>query len=594
MSTRINIRIANERLLQDSERRAAANRQALEDRTQLAKEQQAAEQAAEQAAPEESPSAVPDIRLERRIGAQRRSNSTDPTNPTDPTDPTNPTDPTDLKPYLDPVYIIPQEGPIKGGFTYTVFTGSRGAIFGVTPLVEPGLPSVSTGIVPGHQEAYLQAAYNYQNDLNRVRAITISSGVFLAQTVYVPVADTSSQKRIPVRFDSAPVKNYRNIYSDQLIASFVVDDVLSLIFYRNFNDMYDVVYRTAYDTTAGGLPITVKSNSQTFSVRARATTDCFVVTLNLTTGASTKNNFMFHEYKHIKTLKSVRIESAGYYFWNSYTENIFTKELLTFLSESTYIPNFNFSTLPLFVGTEQQNYNYTHTDNVSDLVPAASVTDFFNPYYYSVLNVKFNNLVYGQPHTLSSFLPYGNPLYTIIPGDTDTYGFIDYPRWEGYNSQTGTRVISAGSFVTADGGFDSTDFEFGMLPNLRRDLLEVSKTTKPANAQQLKQIGYPWPQSFNTYNDKSKFPLNQLDTLRLDSFSDQTRSAFLSSQQPPYIAVAKDPTAPDIQPLEQRYVVNGPWYELGVDFYGTPRAIPFSIRAYSATLRRVMYHIVGV
>jgi hypothetical protein len=48
MSTRINIRIANERLLQDSERRAAANRQALEDRTQLAKEQQAAEQAAEQ------------------------------------------------------------------------------------------------------------------------------------------------------------------------------------------------------------------------------------------------------------------------------------------------------------------------------------------------------------------------------------------------------------------------------------------------------------------------------------------------------------------------------------------------------------------
>jgi hypothetical protein len=72
MSTRIDLSFTDERLLRDSKRRTAANQQALDDRTQTAKEQQAAEQAAEQATPEERLSGVPDLRLERRPSAQRR------------------------------------------------------------------------------------------------------------------------------------------------------------------------------------------------------------------------------------------------------------------------------------------------------------------------------------------------------------------------------------------------------------------------------------------------------------------------------------------------------------------------------------------
>lgn len=590
MSTRIDISFTDERLLRDNKRRTAANQQALDDRTQSAKEQQAAEQAATKATPEERPSGVPDLRLERRPAAQRRKK--------------------DFK--LDPVYVIPEPGPIKGGFTYTVFTGSRGAIFGVTPLVEGGRPSLSTGIVPGHQESFLQARINRVNGVNLVEVESLPG----ANANYTPYTDSPldvtntriegdgakfySRENIadiqindPLGlnsfFEDFAASDYSDIYGDRLVASFIVDDVLNLIFYRSFQDTYDVVYTTAYDTNIGGVPVTRRIKFR-FTVRARVTTDCFVVTLNLSTGASTKSNFMFHEYKHTQTLKCVPfvrpLAGTQYQFWNAYTENIFTTELLTFLSESTHIPNFDFTTLPLFVGTTQENYTHTHTDNVAEITPAAGVTHFRNPLIRSVLNPNYNNLIYGQSHTLISFLPYANPLYAIAPGVGDTYGFINYPRWEGYDSKTSTRVISAGPFASIDGSRVFFYFSLGVY-NIRRDLLEISKTTKPANVQDLKRIGHPWPQSFNTYNDGLVLPLDQSDILILDSFSAQTRSAILSSQALPYVGVAKDETAPNMQPLDQKYVVNGPWFELG-----SSRAIPISNLAFYATLRRVMYRIV--
>ena len=71
MSTNINVSINNDALIKEIQRRAAANQQALNDRSENAKLEQAAEQSAQQTA-EERPSAVPDIRLERRPAAQHR------------------------------------------------------------------------------------------------------------------------------------------------------------------------------------------------------------------------------------------------------------------------------------------------------------------------------------------------------------------------------------------------------------------------------------------------------------------------------------------------------------------------------------------
>jgi hypothetical protein len=72
MSTQINVTISDQHLLQDSKRRAAANQQALDSRTQQQQLEQQAANAIEEASPEERPSDVPSPLLARRPAAQRR------------------------------------------------------------------------------------------------------------------------------------------------------------------------------------------------------------------------------------------------------------------------------------------------------------------------------------------------------------------------------------------------------------------------------------------------------------------------------------------------------------------------------------------
>jgi hypothetical protein len=85
MSTDININISinNDAVLKEIQRRAAANQQALNDRIEKAKLEQAAEQSAQQTA-QERPSAVPDIRLARSPAAQRRKYGSGPDPDPDP------------------------------------------------------------------------------------------------------------------------------------------------------------------------------------------------------------------------------------------------------------------------------------------------------------------------------------------------------------------------------------------------------------------------------------------------------------------------------------------------------------------------------
>jgi len=72
MSTQINLTIGDQRLLQDNKTRAAANQQALDDRTASKQLEQEATQAAQTAAPERLPGAVPETNIPRRPAAQRR------------------------------------------------------------------------------------------------------------------------------------------------------------------------------------------------------------------------------------------------------------------------------------------------------------------------------------------------------------------------------------------------------------------------------------------------------------------------------------------------------------------------------------------
>jgi hypothetical protein len=72
MSTKINVIVGDQRLLQDNKTRAAANQQALDSRTQQQQLEQQAANAVEEASPEELASDVPNFLLERRPAAQRR------------------------------------------------------------------------------------------------------------------------------------------------------------------------------------------------------------------------------------------------------------------------------------------------------------------------------------------------------------------------------------------------------------------------------------------------------------------------------------------------------------------------------------------
>jgi hypothetical protein len=541
MSTRIDLSFTDERLLRDSKRRTAANQQALDDRTQTAKDQQAAEQAAEQATPEERPSGVPDIRLERRPSAQRRK---------------------DFK--LDPVVIKVTQGPVLGGFTYTVSTGSRGPVFGVTPLTEPGLPSLSEGLIPGHKEAFLQAWINRIAGVDQIQLEPVGNPSVFSNKTSEFLIDLGPARPVPNATNVGLVgegikKYYGTPVRDSLVGSFVADNILNLIFYRSFVDAYEVTYTATYTVPVGGVP-TVRLFEEKFFETARKTTDCFVVTVDLNTGASTKNSFLFHDFNTTSILKCAHTWrndlASGYVFWRAATENILTGELLTFLYENTYTPQFNFTLLPVYTGETQTDYTYTFTDNVSDVIPP--VAEPFTE--TSLLNPTVNGLTTKRYHGTTSFLPYFNPLYVRTAGRIqDTYGFIDYPRWDGYDSKTGIRVISAGSTAQP----------------VSRDLLEISETTKPTNVADVKRLGYPWPQSFNTYNAASVSTVSAVNIFNLDSFSNTDINKVLAASAPKFIAVAKDLTAPNVQPYKQQYAVNGP----GIVF-----AVPPSIR--------LMYRIV--
>ena len=559
MSTRIDLSFTDERLLRDSKRRTAANQQALDDRTQTAKEQQAAEQAAEQATPEERPSGVPDIRLERRPSAQRRKK--------------------DFK--LDPVIIKVTQGPILGGFTYTVSTGSKGTIFGVTPLTEPGLPSLSQGLIPGHEEAFRQAWINRITGVDQIQLEPVGNpSVFSNKTSEFlidfgparPVADATD-----VGLVGGGIKKYFGTpVRDRLVASFVVDNILNLIFYRSFVDAYEVTYTPTYTVPILGIP-TVRLFEEKFFETARKTTDCFVVTVNLDTGASTKNSFLFHDFNTTNILKCAHAWSSflpvGYYFWRAATENILTTELLTFLYENTYTPQFKFTLLPVYIGEAQTDYTYTFTDNVSDVKPSAAqpFTDSF------LLNPAVNGLNTKRYHGTESFLPYFNPLYVRTAGRIqDTFGFIDYPRWDGYNNKTGIRVISAGSTAQP---ISSDLLEISEIP----EIPEISEPTRLTNVADVKRLGYPWPQSFNTYNNASVSTVSAADIFILDSFSDTDKDKIFAASAPQFIAVSKDLTAPNVQPFKQQYAVNGP----RIVFTKIPTT-PSS----SLTSTRLMYRIV--
>jgi len=550
MSTRIDLSFTDERLLRDSKRRTAANQQALDDRTQTAKDQQAAEQAAEQATPEERPSGVPDLRLERRPSAQRRKK--------------------DFK--LDPVIIKVTQGPVLGGFTYTVLTGSKGTIFGVTPLTEPGLPSLSQGLIPGHEEAFLQAWINRIAGVDQIQLEPVGNPSVFSNKTSESLIDLGPARPVPnatnVGLVGGGIKKYFGTpVRDRLIASFVANNILNLIFYRSFVDAYEVTYTATYTVPVGGVP-TVRLFEEKFFETARKTTDCFVVTVNLDTGASTKSSFLFHDFNTTSILKCAHtwrnVLAVGYVFWRAATENILTEELLTFLYENTYTPQFNFTLLPVYTGETQTDYTYTFTDNVFDVIPPAA-EPFIDAF---LLNPAVNGLNTKRYHGTTSFLPYFNPLYVRTAGRIqDTFGFIDYPRWDGYDSKTGIRVISAGSTAQP----------------ISSDLLEISETTKPTNVADVKRLGYPWPQSFNTYNAASASTVNAADIFILDSFSNTDKDKIFAAQAPKFIAVSKDLTAPNVQPFKQQYAVNGP----RIVFTKIPTT-PTS----SLTSTRLMYRIV--
>jgi hypothetical protein len=79
MSTKINVIVGDQRLLQDNKTRASANQQALDSRTQQQQLEQQANNAVEEASPEEPASDVPSLLQERRPAAQRRKTGVLPT-----------------------------------------------------------------------------------------------------------------------------------------------------------------------------------------------------------------------------------------------------------------------------------------------------------------------------------------------------------------------------------------------------------------------------------------------------------------------------------------------------------------------------------
>ena len=583
MSTEINITIGDQRLLQESKTRAAANQQSLDSRLE---EQQLAEQlteAVDEATPEDPRSDAFSLQLDRRPAAQRRR---------------------DKQLQLDPIIIGSTRGP---GYTdsvrvrtYSVTSGSEGVIYSVTPYFEAGLPEKSTGIIPGLKDSMLEAYRNYWNGgevLNRPSTIIGTLADFNEFFAGLPNTGIKS-----ITFTDVIEKKYVDFprqYEDILVSAYVVDDILQLIFYRSSADAYRVTFNGTYGTTIGSVPIT-RSFTVASDEVASYETNCLVVTLNLVTKAVTKNTFTFHTFKTLRVLKSRRYfggansnlatvtgsfrVSYGYRNWREYEENIYTTEFLNFLSNVFPTTKIPFNVLPIFLGNFQQSYTYLYSDNPTE--PRTSVLPLGGPSggnYAPGLRVEFLNpslnsldfrgpaLGTGKYHNMFSFLPYSNPLYAKnVSAVSDSYGFIDVPRWGSYDTRSGNRIVYGGPTAQP--------------PSF--SLLELEKVPFPKNAEELKKYSYPWPQSFVAYNQGTASVASAQSLFKLQALTSGTREAILSRPAPAFVATLRDLTAPSLPTAQRINAVNGAGIVFGASAF---RYDSDFVRLYSRP--SVLYHI---
>jgi hypothetical protein len=587
MSIQINVNISDERLLQDSKRRAAANQQALDDRTQTAKNQQAAEQAAQQATPEERPSAVPDLRLERRPSAQRKRDQLQ----------------------LDPIILRSALGP---GSTsdfrtriYYVVSGSEGVIYTINPYNEAGLPEKSTSLVPGLRDSMLEAARNWINGgeiLNRPVTVIGTLADYNEFFTALPTSGAAST----TTFVGDGIKADRARYEDVLASAYIVNDTLQLVFYRSFTDAYEATFTATYNASVGGTPtprlFEVKSNEI-----PRAAVNCLTVTLNLNTKAVTKSSFTFYTFETLRVSKSRRYVTGafnsggetrvagvyGYRNWREYEENIYTTELLNFLSSSFPSGILPFDALPVFIGNYQENYKHVYSDNPAEpRTVAGPLGGSFGgnapTITASFLNPSTNGLTSATYHDVFSFLPYTNPMYaTNVTSISDTFNFISVPRWGSYDTRSGNRIVYGGQSA------QPPDFS----------LLELEKVPPPLNAQSLKKYSYPWPQSFVAYNEGTAKTTPAQGLVKLNALSLTDQELVLNAPAPAFVTSTKDSTAPSLPGAVRKYIVNGIHIEQGrlSSLPGFPlpnRGFNTTVSGGTATAQgtyivpKVVYHIV--
>ena len=537
MSTRIDLSFTDERLLRDSKRRTAANQQALDDRTQTAKEQQAAEQAAEQATPEERPSGVPDIRLERRPSAQRRQQL-----------------------QLDPI-IIRSDTPSKR--TYTIISGSEGVIYSISPYLEPGLPESSTEFVPGLKDSIIDGVLN---GFDNARGEVINTRVFPGLADYNEFyTDLKRNRSGNTTLVGDVTKIDRSSYDDVLAGAYIVNDTLQLIFYRSFTDAYEAKFTFAFGYTVLGVPTSFLFNVVSSEI-PKAVVNCLTVTLNLKTKEVKKSSFTFYTFETLRVTKSRKrlINAsdsygqtsglhAGYLNWRNYEENIYTKELLDFLSSSFPSDIFSFNALPVFLGNYQENYKHTYSDNPAEPRTVTRSTYFRALDAQGALTVErayrnpsTNSLSSAKYHDLFSFLPYINPVYAEnVTPIFDTFNFVSVPRWGSYDTRSGNRIVYGGPSA------EPPDFS----------LLELEKVPLPLNAQSLKKYSYPWPQSFVAYNEGRATTTSQQRFVKLNALSATDLERVLSAPAPRFVGTTRDLTAPSLLTDKRTLVVNGLWIE---------------------------------
>jgi hypothetical protein len=578
MSTRIDLSFTDERLLRDSKRRTAANQQALDDRTQTAKDQQAAEQAAEQATPEERPSGVPDIRLERRPSAQRRRQQLQ----------------------LDPI-LIRSDTPSKR--TYTIISGSEGAIYSISPYLEPGLPERSTELVPGLKDSIIEGVLNGSDGGEVLNTPFVSFPPRLASysEFYTNLAPDRSGNTTLVG-DVTIID--RSSYDDVLAGAYIVNDTLQLIFYRSFTDDYDAKFTFAFGYTVAGVPTSTLFNVVSIE-KPKAVVNCLAVTLNLKTKEVKKSSFTFYTFETLRVTKSRKrilgaydsygttrgtTRGTGYVNWRDYEENIYTKELLSFLSSSFPPDIFPFDALPVFLGNYQENYKHTYSDNPAEprtvtrsfsrreregglIVEVEGALTAERAYH----NPSTNSLSSAKYHDLFSFLPYANPMYAEnVTPIFDTFNFVSVPRWGSYDTRSGNRIVYGGPSA------EPPDFS----------LLELEKVPLPLNAQSLKKYSYPWPQSFVAYNEGRATTTSQQGFVKLNALSATDLERVLSAPAPKFVATVRDLTAPSLSTDKRTLAVNGLWIERS-NLNSLPGTTPLPTRIFNFILTSVIGGIGG-